>query len=217
MLLGLFKKDLYSLRYYSLFYLVVYFVVSLLLILMSLGIEREENDPFIFTFLIFFFSGSITQGLVLTNLSIDERANFDKFMLSNGVTRNKLFTSKIIFVLFLCGLIAILNFIVFLIFNKFDILSSLGFLLFNFAYTTFHDFIIFLLTIWLGGIKSSFVLTILSFFIVGIGYGVFTLITVFSANTLTYYLLLYLIPILFILVSICIVFLTKRLFLRKEY
>lgn len=107
-MLGLLKKEFYYCKWYLLGFFFLYVFVATIIVVTNIlpaivseyeSIEEIAYSFFISETVLIYVLASIPVAVISTSFAFDERSNFDKFILTSGVKRDTVITSKYLFTL----------------------------------------------------------------------------------------------------------------------
>lgn len=225
---GLLYKERLSTRAFQILYFLIDLVLLLCYLIPLYFASDSPDDTYagIYSaiFVLFCYFGFFPSLMIPVSQEIDEKSNFDKFILSAGAMRKNIVQSKMIF-----GLLSYLpSFLLFIVF-----LFCLGFsstameivninMLVNFGLaflssTIFSVAFAVFLSLAIGSVKTRVVYPLVSIFTIGIGAGVVAVLMYTDISDQYRYLLSLLWFIIALALAIGLYYLSLKIYKKKEF
>ena len=215
MIKGLLKKDLFNLRFYYILFAAVIFLTSTSLI----GTLADESIlSLIGYYLPIIFVGSIlVESLILYSCQIDDKSNWERFIISNGVSRKNIVISKFVLSLINATFSGVFCLLFGIIFNPNLILYTLSAFVVIVSSAILSSSICYLLCIILGAIKGSVYLGLTYMLTSAIGPLIFFLSTYFFSNILISLAISFGASIILLTIALLIFYCCYKVICHKEY
>lgn len=226
MIWGLLKKEFYNLRLNLIVFGVIYliFVVCILVIEISVKKSVDPAELILFSGEMFSLSVSViylahvfSTSIIVSSYQIDEKSNWNRYVVANGVPRKKLIYSKVLLILLLSLVGSLLVTLCVVIIPEISVAQVLGVLLVTFSGTTISSMLVQFISILIGGIKANILyglILVIGMFVIPV-----IVLTIYGLedDKGTQYALIFGVFGVCLLLDICLFFINQALVSRRDY
>ncbi len=226
MIWGLLKKEFYNLRLNLIVFGVIYliFVVCILVIEISVKNSVDPAELILFSGEMFSLSVSViylahvfSTSIIVSSYQIDEKSNWNRYVVANGVPRKKLIYSKVLLILLLSLVGSLLVTLCVVIIPEISVAQVLGVLLVTFSGTTISSMLVQFISILIGGIKANILyglILVIGMFVIPV-----IVLTIYGLedDKGTQYALIFGVFGVCLLLDICLFFINQALVSRRDY
>lgn len=226
MIWGLLKKEFYNLRFNLIVFGVIYLIFVVIILIMGISLKNSVNpaelayfsgEMFSFSVSAIYLAHVFSTSIVVSSYQIDEKSNWNRYVVANGVPRKKLIYSKVLLMLILSLVGSLLATLCMVIMPEISVAQVLGVLLITFSGTTISSMLVQFISILLGGIKANILYGLI--LIVGMFVVPVIVLTIYGLeyDKASQYALIFGVFGVCLLLDICLFFINQALVSRRDY